>query len=120
MATVTLSCRLEKESAEWLARRAEGRKLNISELASLFLKEKAREEQFPGIGFRDTWCGREAFITGHRVAVWEVMDVFKEAKTIANTADHFSWPEYKVEQALKYAEAFPEEVAKERAAEVAE
>ncbi len=40
------------------------------------LKEKALEEEFPGIGFRDSVGGREAYVLGHRVAVWEVLDVF--------------------------------------------
>jgi hypothetical protein len=49
------------------------------------------EEEYPGIGFRDAASGREAYVLGHRVAVWEVLEVYREAKTIAKTADHFGW-----------------------------
>src|SRR6266851_8162363 len=96
MATVVQSCRIEKEAAALLSRQAKRRRLEVSTLSSLYLKEKALEEEFPGIGFRDSAAGREAYVLGHRVAVWEVQDVHREAKTIARTADHFSWPDYLV------------------------
>jgi uncharacterized protein (DUF433 family) len=89
-------------------------------LSSLYLKEKALEEEFPGIGFRDSSGGREAYVLGHRVAVWEVLDVYREAKTIARTADHFGWPDYLVKCALAYAKGFSEEMAAQRKAEVDE
>ena len=76
------------------------------------------EEEFPGIGFRDSIGGREAFVLGHRVAVWEVVDVYQEAKSISRTADHFAWPEYLVKCALAYAKEFPDETAAHRKAEV--
>jgi uncharacterized protein (DUF433 family) len=57
-------------------------------------------------------------VLGHRVAVWEVMDVYKEAKSIARTADHFGWPDYLVKCALAYAKEFPREIAAQRRAEV--
>ena len=53
----------------------------------------ALEEEFPGIGFRYAAGGREAYVLGQRVAVWEVVDVYREAKAISRTADHFGWPE---------------------------
>lgn len=120
MATVVQSCRLEKESAKLIARQARRKQLDVSTLSSIYLKEKAREEEFPGIGFRDSFAGREAYVIGRRVAVWEVLDVFKEAKTISVTADHFTWPEYLVKCALAYAKEFPREIAAQRKAEVSE
>jgi hypothetical protein len=118
MATVVQSCRLEADHAALLSRQAKRRHLEVSTLSSLYLKEKALEEEFPGIGFRDSDGGREAYVLGHRVAVWEVMDVYKEAKSIARTADHFGWPDYLVKCALAYAKEFPREIAAQRRAEV--
>ena len=118
MATVVQSCRVEAEHAALLSRQARRRNLEVSTLSSLYLKEKALEEEFPGIGFRDSAAGREAYLMGHRVAVWEVMDVYKEAKSIARTADHFGWPEYLVKCALAYAKEFSREIAAQRKAEV--
>src|SRR5438034_4436136 len=80
MPTVVQSCRIEEGHAALLARQAKRRHLEVSTLSSLYLKEKALEEEFPGIGFRDSVGGREAYVLGHRVGVWEVLDVYKEAK----------------------------------------
>jgi uncharacterized protein (DUF433 family) len=118
MPTIVQSCRIDAEDAALLARQAKRRHLEVSTLSSLYLKEKALEEEFPGIGFRDGVGGREAFVLGHRVAVWEVMGVYDEARTIAKTADYFHWPPALVRCALAYAKAHPDEMTQERAAEV--
>src|SRR5438046_9658290 len=72
MATVVQSCRIGKEAASLLSRQARRRHLEVSTLSSLYLKEKALEEEYPGIGFRDSAGGREAYVLRHRVAVWAV------------------------------------------------
>jgi uncharacterized protein (DUF433 family) len=118
MPTVVQSCRIEQDHAALLLRQAKRRRLEVSTLSSLYLKEKALEEEFPGIGFRDSAGGREAYVLGHRVAVWEVVDVYHEAKTIVRTAEHFRWPPALVRCALAYANASPTEIAQEREAEV--
>jgi hypothetical protein len=120
MRTIVQSCRLDKEHAELLARQARRRQLEVSTLSSLYLREKSLEEEFPGIGFRDHIGGREAYVLGHRVAVWEVLDVYREAKSIGKTADHFGWPAYLVKCAIAYARAFPRAMAEQRKAEVGE
>ena len=120
MATVVQSCRIEQDDAALLARQAKRRHLEVSTLSSLYLKEKALEEEFPGIGFRDGAGGREAYVLGQRVAVWEVVDVYREAKTISRTANHFGWPEYLVKCALAYAKEYPAQIAEQRKHEVGE
>jgi uncharacterized protein (DUF433 family) len=117
MPTIVQSCRIEAEDAALLSRQAKRRHLEVSTLSSLYLKEKALEEEYPGIGFRDSVGGREAFVLGHRVAVWEVESVLREAKTIAKTAAHFRWTPALVRCALAYAKAYPTEIAKQREAE---
>ena len=117
MATVVQSCRIEKALAPLLARQARRKKLEVSTLSSLYLREKALEEEFPGIGFRDAAGGREACVLGHRVAIWEVEDVQRETKSVAKTAQHFRWPRSLVRCALAFARAFAGEVARQRTAE---
>jgi uncharacterized protein (DUF433 family) len=119
MPTIVQSCRISDDDAALLSRQARRRHLEVSTLSSLYLKEKALEEEFPGIGFRDSAGGREAYVLGHRVAVWEVADMFQEAKTIAKTAAHFRWPPALVRCALAYAKSCPNEIAQQRQAEVA-
>jgi len=118
MPTIVQSCRLEKEEAALLSRQAKRRHLDVSTLSRLYLKEKALEEEYPGLGFRDSVGGREAYVLGHRVAVWEVVAVYDETKTIAKTAGHFRWTPALVRCALAYAKAYPNAVAEEREAEV--
>jgi hypothetical protein len=120
MPTVVQSCRIDETHAHLLSAQARRRHLEVSTLSSLYLKEKALEEEYPGIGFRDGAGGREAYLPGHRVAVWEVVDVYREARTMAKTADHFGWPDYLVKCAMAYARAFPDEIAEHRQAEVDE
>ncbi|MBI3849744.1 MAG: hypothetical protein HY298_05570 [Verrucomicrobia bacterium] len=120
MPTTLHSCRIENEVAPLLARQAKRKKLKLAALSSLYLREKALEEEFPGIGFRDGIGGREACVLGSRVAVWEVSDVYREAKSVAKTADHFGWPDYLVKCALAFAKAYPHHIAAQREAEVSE
>jgi uncharacterized protein (DUF433 family) len=117
MPTIVQSCRLEAGHAALLSRQAKRRHLEVSTLSSLYLKEKALEEEFPGVGFRDSVGGREACVLGHRVAVWEVADVYHKAKTVARTARHFRWTAALVRCALAYAKAYPNEIAQQRDAE---
>jgi len=119
MPTIVQSCRIEKEDAALLSRQAKRRHTEVSTLSSLYLKEKALEEEYPGIGFRDSAGGREAYMQGHRVAVWEVADVFRETKSLVKTADHFRWPQALVRCALAYAKEFAREIAQQRQGEVA-
>ena len=118
MPTIVQSCRIDKDDAALLSRQARRRHLEVSTLSSLYLKEKALEEEFPGIGFRDSEGGREAYVLGHRVAVWEVVDARRQAKTVARTAAHFRWPPALVRCALAYAKSYPGEIAQQREAEV--
>lgn len=100
-----------------LARQAKRRHLEVSTLSSLYLKEKALEEEFPGIGFRDGAGGREAHVLGHRVAVWEVVDVLRQVKTIARAAAHFRWPPALVRCAMAFAREFSADIKQQRQAE---
>lgn len=120
MATVVQSCRIDESLAPLLARQARRKKVEVSTLSSLYLREKALEEEYPGIGFRDAADGREAYVLGHRVAVWEVEDVHRETADLNKTARHFRWPPSVVRCALAFAAAFPDEVAAQRVAEAAE
>jgi uncharacterized protein (DUF433 family) len=88
---------------------ARAAKTSKSDLVARYVIEKSLETEFPGISFRPTSPGREAYLTGRRVAVWEVVDVYNETKSVQKTAEHFRWPQVMVKRALAYAKAFPAE-----------
>ena len=116
MSTAYVSGRVPARYERLVAKQARAAKTSKSDLVARYVIEKSLEK-FPGIAFRDSLSGREAYRTGHRVAVWDVLAVYEETKSVAKTADNFRWPRALVERALAYAKAFPEEIGRSREGE---
>ena len=114
MSTAYVSGRIPARYERLVARQARGAKTSKSDLVARYVVEKSLETEFPGISFRDSLSGREAYLSGRRVAVWEVVAVYDENKSVQKTAQHFGWPPALVKRALAYAKAFPEEIQKSR------
>jgi hypothetical protein len=112
--TVVLWYKMDAKHFAILVRQAKRRHSDVGSLSNLYLHEKIVAEEYPGIGFRDSAGGREAYLQGHRLAVWQVVDLFRQAKTVRTTAEKLGWPSALVRCALKYAQAFPKEVARRR------
>jgi uncharacterized protein (DUF433 family) len=75
------------------------------------VEEGLRRSEFAFIDFRDTPVGRKACIQGSSLAVWEIVMLMRSYKgNAAAIAKHLRWPETKVQAAVHYAEAFPEEI----------
>ena len=117
MSTAYVSGRVPARYERLVARQARSARTSKSDLVARYVIEKTLETEFPGISFRDSLSGREAYLTGRRVAVWEVLAVYHEAKSIDRTAAHFRWPRILVKRALAYAKAFPEEINRSREGE---
>jgi uncharacterized protein (DUF433 family) len=120
VSTAYVSGRVPAQFERLVVAQARAAKTSKSDLVARYVIEKSLETKFPGISFRPALFGREAYITGRRVAVWEVLDVFNKTKSVRTTADHFRWPHGLVKRALAYAKAFPEEIkhARERETDV--
>jgi uncharacterized protein (DUF433 family) len=114
MSTAYVSGRIPARYERLVARQARGAKTSKSDLVARYVVEKSLETEFPGISFRDSLSGREAYLSGRRVAVWEVLALYEETKSIQKTAQHFGWPPVLVKRALAYAKAFPEEIQQSR------
>ncbi len=117
MSSAFVSARVSLKVEQMVVRQARHAKTSKSNLVARYVVEKSLESDFPSISFRDSTSGREAYVSGHRVAVWEVADVYAEVKTLEKTADHFRWPVILVKRALAYAKAFPEEIERSREGE---
>ena len=89
---------------------------STSAALQLLLEEKLRQEAYDSISFADSSAGRQAYLTGTGLAVWEVMMVARayEGDT-RRTADHLEIPERLVRAAVKYAADFREEIEVELA-----
>src|SRR5437763_15121552 len=110
MSTAYVSGRVPPRFERMVVKQALAAKTSKSNLVARYDIEKSLETEFPGISFRDSLSGREAYLTGHRVAVWEVTDVHAETKSIKKTAEHFRWLPVMIKRALAYASAFPEDI----------
>jgi hypothetical protein len=112
--TAYVSARVPARYERLVARQARAARTTKSDLVARYVVEKSLESEFPGISFRNAVSGREAYLTGHRVAVWEVLAVHEETRSVRRTAEHFLWPEILVRRALAYSKAFPDEVRRSR------
>jgi uncharacterized protein (DUF433 family) len=117
MSTAYVSARVPPRYERLVVKQAQAAKTTKSNLVARYVIEKSLETEFPGISFRDSLSGREAYLTGHRVAVWEVADVYAETKSLKKTADHFHWLPVLVKRAIAYATAFREEIRQSREGE---
>src|SRR5437870_10703001 len=112
-----ISGRVPSRFERLVVKQARAAKTSKSDLVARYVIEKSLETEFPGVSFRDSLSGREAYLTGHRVAVWEVLDLYGETRSIEKTAAHLRWPSVLVKRALAYAKAFPEEIRRSQEGE---
>ena len=117
MSWAYVSGRVPARYERLVTKQARAARTSKSALVARYVIEKSLETEFPGISFRDSLSGREAYLTGHRVAVWEVATVHGETKSADKTARHFGWPRVLVKRALAYAKAFPKEIGRASAGE---
>jgi len=108
---VVVSMRLPAESGNRLKRMANRHGWTPSDASARLVEEGLRRSEFAFIDFRDSAAGRQAYIQGSTLAVWEVMLLVQSYKSdVSAAAKHLKWPEAKVHAAINYAKAFPEEI----------
>lgn len=108
---MVFSMRLPTESGKRLKRMASRHGWTPSDTSARLVEEGLRRSEFAFIDFRDSAAGRQAYIQGSTLAVWEVMLVVRSHKgKISAAAQHLCWQEARVQAAVNYAEAFPQEM----------
>ena len=109
--SMVLSMRLPLASGKRLRGMAKRHGWTPSDASARLVEEGLRRSEFAFIDFRDSAAGRQAYVQGSSLAVWEVMLLVRDYKAdVSRTARHLRWPEHKVQAALNYAEAYPEEI----------
>jgi hypothetical protein len=84
-----------------------------AEALARLAKEALIHERFPEVEFRESIHGRQAYVVGSSLAVWEVVMVADSYDSDpARTAAHLEWPLARVETVLAYAEAYPVEIGR--------
>jgi uncharacterized protein (DUF433 family) len=109
--SMVLSMRLPMESGKRLKRMANRHGWTPSDASARLVEEGLRRSEFAFIDFRDSAAGRQACIQGSTLAVWEIMLLLRSyGWEVPAVAKHLRWPLAKVQAAVNYADAFPEEV----------
>jgi hypothetical protein len=109
--STVISMRLPVASGNRLKRMANRYGWTPSDASARLVEEGLRRSEFAFIDFRDSTAGRQACIQGSSLAVWEVMLLVHSYKgALAGTAKHLRWPEVKIQAAISYTEAFPDEI----------
>jgi uncharacterized protein (DUF433 family) len=114
MPTQVVSLRLKEAEAAYLTRQARRMQRTRGETAALLLAEKLREEEFPLIEFRPTLTGREPFLRGTRIKVWQVAlharDSRRAPRAARAIAKDLAVPVEKIQAALDYYTAYRTEI----------
>ncbi len=109
--SIVVSMRLPPDSGARLKRMATRHGWTPSDASARLVEEGLRRSDFAFIDFRDSAAGRQAYIQGSTLAVWEVILLVRAYQGhVAAVAKHLRWPESKVQAAINYAEAFPDEI----------
>jgi uncharacterized protein (DUF433 family) len=109
--STVISMRLPAESGKRLKRMASRHGWTPSDASARLVEEGLRRSEFAFIDFRDSSIGRQAYIQGSTLAVWEIMLLVRSYKgKVDPLAAHLGWPPAKIKAAVHYAEAFPDEV----------
>lgn len=111
MPSTVVSLRVSAEQAERLQRKARRLGRSPSETGAILLEESLRRDEFGFIDFRDSPLGRQAYLQGTRLAVWMVVKIARGFGADARkTAAYLQCPPARVQAALNYAGAFPQEI----------
>ncbi len=106
-----LSIRLRESQVTRLGRLSRRLGKKPSETVALLVEEALRMAEHPGIDFRDSLAGRQAYVKGSGLAVWEVAMVARDYRgDAARMAAHLRWPLSRVQAALSYARDYADEV----------
>jgi len=110
-ASTVVSLRLPPDQAERLRQMARRMGRSASEVGAELVGESIRRSDFAFIEFRDSAVGRQAYIQGTRLAIWQAITVLRSYEgDVAKAAGCLKWPEAKMHAAVAYTKAFPDEI----------
>ena len=117
MSTAYVSGRVPARYERLVAKQARAARTCKSDLVARYVIEKTLGSGVPRHLVSGLALPPRSLSDGPWSAVWDVLTVYDEVKSIDRTAAHFRWPRVLVRRALTYARAFPEEIAAARKGE---
>src|SRR5260370_36637621 len=107
--STVISMRLPAESGNRLKRMASRHGWTASDASARLVEEGLRRSEFAFMDFRDSAAGRQAYLQGSSLAVWEIMLIVQRYKgDIAPGRAHPKWPEDTGQAAGNYTKRFCE------------
>jgi len=108
----TIDIEMPDEQAARLDRFAMSVHKSPREATAQLIEEGLRHAEFPAVEFRDSDSGRQAYVVGSSLAVWEVVMINESyGHSVEQTAAHLRWPLTRVEPLLAYARLYEHEIA---------
>jgi hypothetical protein len=108
----TIDIEMPDEQAARLDRFAMSVHKSPREATAQLIEEGLRHAEFPAVEFRDSDSGRQAYVVGSSLAVWEVAMIDESyGHSAEQTAAHLRWPVTRIEPVLAYARTYPQEIA---------
>ena len=106
--SVHFNARLPKDVANRLREYADRRRISVSAAAVELLDEALRMERHPGIDFRWTALGRQPFVTGTGLTVWELYHIWLDHdRNVKGLLKHYPHLESaRVHAAIDYAKSY--------------
>lgn len=108
-----LSLRIPDQMLERLDRFARrlGNGMTRTKAGVLLLEESLREAEFPFVEYRDSIIGRQPYMKGSGLAIWEVIMIAKGYDMNAEqVAQYFPYPVENIKAAIDFYEAYREEI----------
>jgi len=106
-----ISIRLRDAQSERLGRLARRLGRSTGETGALLIEEALRMSEYAFIDFRDSVVGRQAYIQGSSLAVWEVVMIVRAYDgDVESAAKHLQWPVQRIQAAVNYAAAYSDEI----------
>jgi hypothetical protein len=108
----TIDIEMPDEQAARLDRFATSVHKSPREATAQLIEEGLRHAEFPAVEFRDSDSGRQAYVVGSSLAVWEVAMIDESyGHSAEQTAAHLRWPLTRVELVLAYTRTYQQEIA---------
>jgi hypothetical protein len=104
------SMRLSKRMETFVDREATRTGRSRGAVVEALADEALRMRLFPGIAFRGADWERRAWVIGTALDVWQIVDAYKDIKSVERMAEGGAADERQIRLALDYYGRFPEEI----------
>jgi len=108
--SIPFSMRLSAETDAMITAEARRLKRSKGAVVEALAEEALRMRMFPGIAFRNEDWDRRPWVMGSALDVWQVIDIYRDVKSVDEMVANWSLSEQQVRLALAYYERYPDEI----------